>query len=513
MQRSRFAALVLSATVLLAACSSDKNGTASTTTRPAGGTTTSMVAVDRPAGPAAKVVRELTGKGGPFMGALTPAAGMESARYVEHEYEVSGSAVSYEAKGELTADGRWNVQPTTDKGDYRTRIVVRRPSDAAKANGTVLVEWLNVSGGIDANPDYAYTEAEILRGGYTWVGVSAQSIGIEGGPVAVPIAPDNPLVSSVSGKGLKKIDPARYGELSHPGDQFSYDMYTQIARALRSDDGTVLGGIRIGRMLAIGESQSAFALTTYANGIQPLTEEFDGFLIHSRGGAPLPLSGGDRPNIDIASAIIGTPTRIRTDLRAPVLMAQSESDVVGVLNFLPARQPDSDTVHTWEMAGTAHVDKFLIGAVADSFDCGVAINAGPANIILKAALRSLDAWVRNGTPPPSAKPFETEQQEGETRYVRDDHGIVLGGVRTPPVDVPTEILSGTPGPSSNIICMLTGSTIPMTPTELGKLYESAKAYEAKYAKSADAAIEAGFVLTEDRKALMDMSQPDLVGKG
>ena len=63
------------------------------------------------------------------------------------------------------------------------------------------------------------------------------------------------------------------------------------------------------QVIAVGESQSAFALTTYADGVQPLTEAFDGFLIHSRGGAALPLAGhnaGD--DVDIASAIaVGAP--------------------------------------------------------------------------------------------------------------------------------------------------------------------------------------------------------------
>src|SRR6478672_5025033 len=36
------------------------------------------------------------------------------------------------------------------KADYTTRIVVLTPTDDAKFNGTVIVEWLNVSGGIDA---------------------------------------------------------------------------------------------------------------------------------------------------------------------------------------------------------------------------------------------------------------------------------------------------------------------------------------------------------------------------
>ena len=37
---------------------------------------------------------------------------------------------------------------------YRTRVLVRTPAKAATFSGTVVVEWLNVSGGVDADPDW-----------------------------------------------------------------------------------------------------------------------------------------------------------------------------------------------------------------------------------------------------------------------------------------------------------------------------------------------------------------------
>ena len=66
---------------------------------------------------------------------------------------VEGTARAYEPVGPLAQDGRWNVQTTTT-APYRTRVLVRRPRDPAKFNGVVEVEWLNVSGGLDAAPDF-----------------------------------------------------------------------------------------------------------------------------------------------------------------------------------------------------------------------------------------------------------------------------------------------------------------------------------------------------------------------
>lgn len=464
------------------------------------GNTNSTKKQERPAGPAAKVDKELTG-GKPFLGASRN-VDLAAAGYEEHEYQVSGTATAYQ--GEQPADGNWSLKATNENGDFTTRIVIRRPKDPAKASGTVLLEWLNVSGGIDANPDFAYMSDEILRQGHTWVGVSAQYIGVDGGPTAVAL----PGIDNLTGKGLVKLDPARYGDLSHPGDQFAYDLYTQVSRALRANSAELLGGIKIKNVLATGESQSGFALTTYANGIQPLTQEFDGFFIHSRGGPALPLAPApDTKSLDITAAITGLPMTIREDLGVPVFMLESESDVLGVLGFVAARQPDTKSIVSWEMAGTAHVDLYMLGAVAELAGCQPAVNNGPHNIIAKAGLRALVTWVDDGTVPPASPQLEV----AESKYVRDANGIAKGGIRTPLVDVPVDVLSGEPAANPSIFCMLAGTTTPLPNDVIAKLYSSPQDYLDKYEKAADAAIKAGFVLEDDRQELLDMASPTRVG--
>ena len=135
----------------------------------------------------------------------------------------------------------------------------------------------------------------------------------------------------------KAFDPERYGDLSHPGDAFAYDLYTQVGRALRAPgDLDPLEGLDVQRMLAVGESQSAFMLSTYADGVQPLTHEFDGFLIHSRGGG-VPGLGEPGAGLDVAGSIGRPPTIIRTDLDVPVMIVQTETDghLTGSLTWVP----------------------------------------------------------------------------------------------------------------------------------------------------------------------------------
>jgi hypothetical protein len=459
----------------------------------------------RPDGPLADLSEEIVGAAAPFIGTSLD-AGLDSAGYTESEHVAAGTATSYRAIGELTPDGRWTFEQDA-AADYRTRILVRRPTNSTAFSGTVVVEWLNVSGGVDAAPDFTSLRADIVREGDIWVGVSAQLLGVEGGPVLVTV--DG--AESVAGKGLVAIDPERYGSLDHPGDGFSFDIFTQVARALRSG-GAVLGGVTPTTVIAAGESQSAIALTTYLNGIHPLTQAFDGYFVHSRAAVPLPLVGPGE-FADLAGGLgSASPTIVRTDTAVPVMIVQAEGDVTGVLNSAAARQPDSDTLRLWEVAGTAHADRFTLGAIADTLSCGAPINDGPMHVVTKAAYRALVTWAVDGTAPAEAPRLELTNDGGAdgAGLRRDSDGIALGGIRTPPVDVPIDVLSGEPGSDPSLICLLLGTTQSLPANRIADLYASRADYEQRFASGADDAIEAGFVLAEDREALLAYAQPDRV---
>ncbi len=501
---TRAAIALVCLTVLgAAACSSSSTSTSTST---GASTTTASVAVTtttqpRPAGPAADMSHELVGGNGVFIGSATK-ANVQQVGYVEREYLATGTATSYKIAGPITRDGRWKLAPDTT-APYRTRVLVRRPAAASKFSGTVIIEWLNVSGGIDADPDWVSLREEIVRRGDVWVGVSAQRIGVAGGPVLVKVQGPG---TDVAGKGLTKIDPARYGSLTHPGDGFAFDIYTQVARAVRAGAG--MGGMAPKHVIAAGESQSAFALVTYYNGIQPLTRAFDGFFVHSRGAVGLPLVAPGK-FADIAGSLGGTPTLFRTDQTAPVLDIQTETDVASILNSYAVRQPDTDRFRLWEVAGTAHADQHLVGPSSKYIDCGVPINNGPMHLVAKAAWLALATWVDAGTAPVIAPRIDV-QPGSAPKIVRNADGIAVGGIRTPPVDVPVAALSGAPGPNPSTICLLLGSTKPFSAARLAQLYPSRPAYGQRYDADTDATIKAGFVLQADRAALLAFAQPALV---
>ena len=148
-----------------------------------------------------------------------------------------------------------------------------------------MVEWFNVTVGMDTGAHFSVVGDEILRGGYAYVGVSAQQVGIMGGKAAIAMAGmEDPV-------GLRGTDPERYGSLHHPGDAFSYDIFSQIGRTLRGPD-SPLADLSPERFIAAGQSQSAFRMVTYVNAVHPDAAVFDGFYIHSRGRAAAQLHEG-----------------------------------------------------------------------------------------------------------------------------------------------------------------------------------------------------------------------------
>ena len=142
--------------------------------------------------------------------------------YVEEEFFVSGTATAYTSAAPLGSDGRWTATPGDDRRLHDPRPGAP-PGVAPRFNGTVIVEWLNVSGGLDAAPDWIFAHTMLMREGYAWVGVSAQLVGVDGsgGPLGLNLS-------------LKAVNPVRYAPLVHPGDSFSYDMFSQVAQALRT---------------------------------------------------------------------------------------------------------------------------------------------------------------------------------------------------------------------------------------------------------------------------------------
>jgi hypothetical protein len=428
--------------------------------------------------------------------------------YEQHEFAVAGTARSFAPEAPLTEDGRWRTK-VDQTASYATRALVYRPLDASKFNGTVIVEWLNVSGGVDAAPDWTLTHNFLVREGYVWVGVSAQQVGL-----------DNTI----------SADPVRYAALHHPGDSFSYDMFSQAGQAVRSQCSLMLGGLRPAKVLAVGESQSAGRLVTYIDGARQHANVFDGYFVHSRGASGAPLS--QSPQADVPAPM---PTKIRNDIAQPVMVIATETDVSfgNTLN----RQPDTDRFRLWEIAGTSHFDDYGLaigpddigdgqGAVANLaamqdpptspgglFTCNLPINTGGAHWVLNDAVQKLQRWVMFGEAPPIAPRLQVVSTSPVV-FALDANGNALGGIRTPQVDAPIAALSGIGNSGSGPIggfCFLFGVTLPYNGAQLSARYPTHEAFVHAWVNASWRAVGKGFLLAGDARELNRAAELSTIG--
>ncbi len=439
--------------------------------------------------------------------------------FTEKEFFIEGTARKYAPSGKWDSDGAW---ATTVAGQekYKTRMIVRAPSPQ-KFNGTVIVEWLNVSRGYDADSTFAVLWPEILDGGYAWVGVSAQSMGI-----------DALKAEKSFGVGQAPIgSKARYGTLqSGSSDGFSYDIFSQTGKAVRDQAKTLLGGLQPKRVIAVGTSQSAMRLVTFINAVQPNDNVFQGFLLQARNRAGAPIDNV----IGGASTDVPGPSRIRTDLKVPVLTIISEKDVSG---YAAARQPDSALFRDWEVAGSAHAPHFRniynyvqVGLPMDVKRCDLPENDMPIHYIMASGISSFAKWIDEGKAPASLPKIDVKLGTGTEPGVvqRDQYGNGLGGIRLSQLTVPiarSHPDNSSTEPSAKLVCGLAGTTQYWTndakaaagegnwpQPSLKALYPTHEAYVAAVTKATRETVTAGFVLERDAKATIDDAMKSNIGK-
>jgi hypothetical protein len=392
--------------------------------------------------------------------------------YVEQEYFMEGTANQYTtpagATGTITSTGH----------PYKTRLLVRRPISASAFNGTVILEWYNVTNGFDVEPDWFQTHNYLLTHGYAWIGVSAQRVGVS-------------YLQSWSPAGrYASLDVTSGGTITD--DSLSYDIYGQAGQAILKPSGiNILPGLTVQTLIADGVSQSASRLATYINSVHPLNPIYRGFFLHSTLNNP-----------------------IRTDLGdVKVFKFLTETDVVE-LGEAAIRRPDTADFVTWEISGTSHSDYRLYlnykgvrtrdtTPPADNPPCALQV---PRSRIL--AYRAQDAaydrmvqWMRNGTQPPSGLPIEVSAVAPSITPVRDIFGNILGGIRLPDFAVPiatdTGINSNPVPPIPGVLCTLYGQYIPFNQQMLRAFYPTRGTYLLDTAAASNADVAAGYLLDED----------------
>jgi hypothetical protein len=430
----------------------------------------------------------------PFFAALED---LKARGYIEQEFFYSGTANRYETPERATGkviDGNHK---------YQTRLLVRRPADPKKFNGTVIVEWNNVTSGHDLDIDWYQIHDYLIRSGYAWVGVTAQRIGVE---------------------ALKVWNKDRYGSLDVSADgtimndALSYDIFADVGRAARKPSGAdFLGGLKPQRVFATGHSQSSVRLANYVNSVHPLDPVFDAVILHGGGG------------------------QIRTDLKIKIWKINSETDVI--IGQAAARQPDTPNFRTWEVAGDSHVDTQFIASRSklverDGNPIAPGVTPGarggekkpppppqlaaaacdqptysdiPFYQVMAAMLDHLVVWVKDGKAPPSAPPIEVTSAGPPAVIARDaDGNSAGGGIRLAGLAVPIAVNTGhNTGPG---FCWLYGSHVDFDSAKLASLYPTHAAYVAKVREVTEKNLKAGYILKPEAEATIAAAERSSIGQ-
>ena len=408
--------------------------------------------------------------------------------YVEEEYVVSGTANVYE----WPAPGPAVVR--TPNAPYTTRVLIRRPAKHRHFSGNVIVEMLNPSNLFDLNIGWALSHEQFMRNGDVWVGITAK-------PIAVA--------------ALKTFDPTRYASLSFANplslddprnctniqtvvdppqlrsrsteDGLIWDIYSQVGAWLRSGAKSNPLAHRVEHAYGFGYSQTGGYLVDYINAIHPLVVAsdgrpiYDGYLVGVAGGA---FVGAVPINQCSPAPPVTDPRRQFKDVGVPVIRVMSQSDyLLGIASRRPDGDAASDRFRHYEMAGAAHAtpdELYFSATTADIVKAGrpvppAACNEGPrsrfpSSIHFDAALQNLDLWVRRRLAPPHGDPIAVVGGAP----VLDEFGNVVGGLRSPFVDVPTSTWFGSSTGAS--FCFIAGHEVPLPQTTLERLYPTHGAY-------------------------------------
>lgn len=464
--------------------------------------------------PAARWPLAVTAASYPFGAAdhtLTP-EDLKREGYIEEEFLISGTANVYD----WTKPGPATVR--TANAPYTTRVLVRRPTSRSKFSGNVAVEMLNPSNQFDLNIGWALSRKEFMRKGDAWVGITAKPISVAALKTFNPerykdLAWANPVaLSDARNCAMVATDSQRTTE-----NGLVWDINTQIGAWLRSRarSNPLLYGAGanaahpVKHLFGWGYSQTGGFLATYANAIHPLDVQangkpmFDGYLIGASAGVTaINQCAGPIPP--------GDPRGQIHDTGVPVIRAMTQSDYLGAS---ARRQPDSDTpterFRHYELAGAGHAtpnELNFAAASADIVKAGrtvppMSCNEGPrsrfpSSVGFNAAWRNLTEWIEKGISAPHAEAIKIENG----KPVLDPFGNLMGGVRSPFLDVPTAVWSGSSTGQS--FCFIAGNEKPFDAFQLKKLYPDHKTYQRQVAANVAKLVKERWITREDGDELI-----------
>lgn len=431
------------------------------------------------------------------------------ADYVEEEYFMRGCANIYEETGESTKKVICADVP------YCDRFLVRRPRDARRFSGDVMIEILNATAGFDIDRMWILGKDEMMRRGVAYIGITSKPDVFDAlrkfdAKRYQDISWKLPYPRKL-GEEAKNADPNLMPREKDEETGLFWDMLTQLTEYLKTDD-VILPAGKERKLYLLGWSQSVGYMTTYRNYFA-FSEDgenlFDGYL--AAGGVhmltiPLNQNGYGRE----------LPHKEKVDrMPVPFIAVQTESENAN-FGAYEARQENSDTPDVkymcYEVAGATHDTVYSLLDYYKGDDYLYKIGVGPqyagenkhpndfpSQFAFAAIFSHLINWVRDGIVPPAAPRIKVDEK---LCNVTDGSGNAAGGVRLPQIDAPVGTyynyseFPAMPGGKN----LLFGHVEYFTAGELTSRYGSLASYEKRIKELADTAVKDGFLLAADEEA-------------
>jgi hypothetical protein len=399
-----------------------------------------------------------------------------SDEYTEAEYLLSGTASSY--AGPATGP------PTVVSSGHRyvTRVLARYPKQSTRFSGRVVIEPFNTTYCIDLDALWWHVATLLQAQGDAWIGISERAW---------------------SAAELKRRDPQRYADIDIPSNDLAWDMLRAIGTLVKQGgEHSPLRHLPVRHVYLGAYSQSGVDTATFAMAFGALTRTtdgrpaYDGFFPASHAASLTPLAVGEGlPRFECAPI---------PPVGVPVIEVQPQSDVEGFSfdefvnpGSASVRREDSDAAEDrfrlYEIAGAPHAAK-IVGCDGNG-------SSFPTSAFIRAALRHLFRWAEDNIAPPKAPRIALAIDEAVAEAAVDRFGNALGGVPSPFLDVPIARYEAhsAPGP----VCKLAGREALLPYEVLADRYGDVQTYLAEFTISLDATIEAGFLLEDDRAALLE----------
>jgi len=376
----------------------------------------------------------------PALNVVPGALKVEDFPYVTEEYFVSGTAKD---------------------APYRTRIIVRRPTDPSMFSGVVVAEALHAGG---RSLVFEWSRVSILTRRHMFVEI---------------------VHSPANINLLKTFNAERYGSLRIEMGQTN-DVIAQVGMLIKSGTGP-FSAYKVQKITLMGTSASSGTVRNYLadhanlrlNNGGPI---FDGFLLTStNGNTPLPI-------VDV-----------------PMIQMPTQTEVVTwAAKGIAYRRPDSDEpgnrFRLYEVAGMPHNNSRESPGFQND-PCTLPVTDFPAGAFTALALNYLVDWIANGKTPPHAPPIAVDQDTANdgSPLALDEHGNARGGIRNIWVDVPTAtngVFGKGKTEAQDRLCQLAGTKVPLAGATLKKLYPAGNDYTKKAEQRLGELITEGWFLPE-----------------